>query len=104
MHPDAAVRAAALNTVRELIGAGLAGLDSVDCDIFVVDAPQALRDNADVALDHLGASFHRQGAYRAPVSVLQCRLPVWVSRELGLFEPDAPRIDIAILDRAEVFA
>src|SRR5690242_8125131 len=79
---DRAAQKAALRTIQELIDCGLAGLDCYSHDIFVVDPPdQTIRDRADVALDILGAEFHRQGAYGAPRGMLQCRLPHWVRAE-----------------------
>lgn len=97
---DRATQAAALNTIRELIAAGLAGLDCYDRDIFVVDAPTAeIRDNADVALDHLGAQMIRDGAYGAPRSMLQCRLNTWVRRELDLDRLGAPEIVVPLASR-----
>lgn len=89
---DRAAQKAALKTIRELIDAGLAGNDSYQHEIFVVDAPPEQRDLADVALDILGASFHRPGAFASQRHVLQCQLPHWVRAELDLDKPDAPKL------------
>jgi hypothetical protein len=90
----------ALETTRELIAAGVAGLDAHDDDIFVVNPPsRQIRDEADIALDLLSAEFHRDGAFGAPREALQCRLPAWVRRELRLDEPDAPRISLPLASR-----
>lgn len=90
---DRATRAAALATIRELIGAGLAGVDTYDDDIFVVDAPTRVQlDNADVALDVLGASFRQVGPLGVWAPRIECHLPREVRRELGLDLPGAPRL------------
>jgi hypothetical protein len=98
---DRAQQAAAINTIRELLDSGIAGLDCYDTEIFVVDAPaKEIRDNADVALDVLGASFHRDGAFGATRGVLQCWLPRWVRVELDLERRDAPRLIVPLASRA----
>lgn len=97
---DNTTEAAALNTLRELIAAGLAGVDCYDHDIFVVDAPQAIRDNAEVALDQLRADFHKDGAFGAPKNVLQARLPQWAVRELRLDRLGAPQIVVPLASRS----
>lgn len=100
---DRATQAAALNTIRELIAAGIAGLDCYDRDIFCVDAPtQEIRDNADVALDQLGAQMIRDGAYGAPRAVLQCRLNTWVRRELDLDRLGAPELVMPLASRGSM--
>ena len=98
---DRAAQAAALNTIRELIAAGVAGLDCYDRDIFIVDATtQEIRDNADVALDVLGGQMIRDGAYGAPASMLQCRLPYWARLELDLERLGAPEIIVPLASRS----
>lgn len=96
---DNAAKAAAMNTLRELMACGLAGNDCYDPDIFVVDAPQDQRDLADVACDILGGSFHRDGAFGAPVGALQVRLPHWARVELGLDRRDAPTLIVPLASR-----
>lgn len=77
--PDNTTRAAALNTIRELVNNGYAGHDCYDPDRFVVDtASKEMRDNAEVALDQLGATFLRDNGQ----SVV-CLLPRWAWAELG---------------------
>lgn len=98
---DNATEAAALNTLRELIGAGLAGVDCYDRTVFVVDVPtKGMRDNADVALDVLGSEMLKDGAFGAPKWALQARLKTWVSRELGLDRLGAPEIIVPLASRA----
>lgn len=97
---DRAAQKAAINTIRELIDAGLAGNDCYQHEIFVVDAPQVQRDLADVALDILGAPQYRQGAFRSERHVLQAQLPHWVRVELDLDKPGAPEIVVPLCSRA----
>lgn len=98
---DRAAQAGALNTIRELIACGFAGLDCYDRDIFIVDAAtQEIRDNADVALDVLGGEMIRDGAYGAPKSLLQCRLRPWVRAELELDRLGAPEIVVPLASRS----
>ena len=95
---DAALEAAALSTVRDLLGRGLAGLDERDHDIFaVMVAGSASRDLADEALDILGAAFYRDGAFGTDPFVLLCRLPYSVRLELELEGPDAPRLQLPLV-------
>ena len=98
---DRAAQSGALNTIRELIQSGHAGLDCYDRDIFVVDPfDQAMRDHADIALDVLGGEMIRDGAYGTPKSMLQCRLPRWVRAELELDRLGAPEIVVPLASRA----
>jgi hypothetical protein len=96
LRSDPALEQAALVTVRELMAAGLAGLDAGDDQLFAVDAPAEQRDLAEVALDHLGASFLRDGAYGVQLQILMCLLPRWVRAELELDEPGAPRLQLPV--------
>lgn len=97
---DNAAKKAALNTLRELLDSGLAGLDCYDHDIFVVDAPTRLQlDYADVALDILGASFRQVGAFGSPPARIECHLPRWVRAELGLDSPEAPELIVPLASR-----
>lgn len=97
---DRASQSAALKTIRELITCGIAGLDCYDRDVFIVDAATAeIRDNADVALDVLGAEMIRDGAYGAPKAMLQCRLPHWVRIEFGLDGISPPLIIVPLASR-----
>jgi hypothetical protein len=97
---DRPAQAAAINTLRELIATGLAGLDCYDPDIFVVDAPDEQRDHADVALDNLGAMMLRDGAFGIHRRVLQCRIPEWVRAQLDLNRVDAPQLIVPLASRA----
>jgi hypothetical protein len=93
---DNTTRKAALNTIRELIAAGLAGRDVYQPDVFIVDAPtRELRDHAEIALDLLGAAFLKDN--RAAVRV---ELPAWVRAELKLDGPDAPQLVTPLASRA----
>jgi hypothetical protein len=97
MHlmPDTATQAAAINTIRELIDAGLAGNDVYDPDRFVVDPPaREMRDNAEVALDCLGATFLRDNG-----QTIECLLPRWVRAELRLDGPNPPEMIVPLASR-----
>lgn len=97
---DRAVQVAAINTVQELMDAGLAGLDCYDHEIFVVDAPPEQRDLADVALDNLGATFRQVGPFGAVPTRLECHLPRWVRAELRLDVTGAPELIVPLASRA----
>lgn len=97
---DRAAQKAALHTIQELIDCGLAGNDVYDRSLFIVDPPdQTIRDRADVALDILGASMVRDGAYGASRKQLQCHLPGWVRAEFGLDLPGAPELITPLASR-----
>jgi hypothetical protein len=96
---DNAAKRAALNTLRELIAAGLAGNDCYDPELFVIDAPKEQRDLGDVACDILGCEGYRDGAFGHPRQHFLCRLPYWVRVELGLNEKDAPQIVVPLASR-----
>ena len=100
MHLVPDNNAEALATLKELIAEGLAGNDVYQAEIFCVDTPDPeQRDQAETALDQLHASFHKNGAYGAPRSVIQCRLPRWVRAELGLDERNAPTVVVPLASR-----
>jgi hypothetical protein len=100
---DPAHKKAAIHTIRELIDGGFAGLDCYDHEIFVVDAatPEQ-RDNADVALDVLGASFRQVGPFGSPAVRIECHLPRWVRAEFHLDEPGAPELIVPLASRAVI--
>lgn len=78
---------AALAILRILMEDGCAGIDDQDSDVFVVAASGDAALSAELALDVLRASqlTPRGGMLRAT-------LPGWARAELGVDEPDAPRL------------
>lgn len=70
----------ALDHIRRLVEAGIAGVDHYAPDEFIVDGTWDQNENAGVALDILGAKF-LGNPWRGP---LRCQLPTWLHRELRL--------------------
>lgn len=85
---------AALNILRRLVDAGMAGLDCYDHSSFIVDLPFGeQRDSAEIALDCLGAIHHTEG------SRFRCELPGFARDELGLNTPGARELLMPLASR-----
>lgn len=95
-------RAAALSTLRDLIRQGFAGLDQYDDTRFVVDAPQAFLEEAEVALDALGAHFLKTAPPGVTPNHVSVLLPSRARDELGLDAADAPRLNVPLASRRVV--
>ena len=95
----AADRAAALDTLLELLGLGFAGLDCYDDTRFVIDAPEPFLTNGEKAIDLLGGHFLTSGPIGARPSHVAALLPSRVFLDLGLDAADAPRLVVPLASR-----
>lgn len=95
-------RPTALATVRDLIRQGFAGVDQYDDTRFVVDAPQAFLEAAEVALDALDAHFLKTAPIGVTAHHVAVLLPTRARAELGLDAADAPRLNVPLASRRVV--
>lgn len=94
-----AVREAALDTLRDLMGQGFAGLDQYDDQRFVVDCPEPFLTQGEDALDDLDAYFLQTSPLGVKPAHVAAHLPNRVYLELGLDSRDAPRLIVPLASR-----
>lgn len=94
-----AVRETALETLRDLIFQGYAGLDQFDDTRFVIHCPEPFLTDGEKAADLLGGYFLMTDRLGVKPSHHACLLPTRVTLALGLDAPDAPRLVVPFAER-----